>query len=270
MVRVRVVLLLSLALVAGGLVEAVAEDGGLSGTVGAEAAFLPGFSSELWLDLDWQVDGWSFGALTEVLALPAFGVSWTGSVGYTLGPVDLGGTMMIDVYPFGFVGLDLSAGVGLLDVSQDGFAVSADASLLAEILPAFGSTLSLDVDASYGIFSLWVDFDLGVPGFGVDLLVGGEVRVLDLDLEEGSLTADLGASTFVLPGPDAQLWFDVKLALGGIVVKSETDFALTPFGLMEQRFEIEVGSGGITVYAWGSFTGAGDLSAGIGGTYDFP
>ena len=270
MVRVRVVLLLSLALVAAGFVEATAEDGGLSGTVGAEVAFLPGFSSELWLDLDWQVDGWSFGNLAEILVFPAFGASWTGSVDYTLGPVDLGGTVAIDVYPFAFAGLDFSAGVGLLDVSQGGFAVSADASLLTEILPAFDNTLSLDVDASYGVFSLWVDFDLGVPDFGVDLLIGGEVRVLDLDLEGGGLTADLGASTVVLPGTDAQLWFDMELTLGGIVVTSETDFALTPFGLMEQRFEVEMGSDGITVYAWGSFTGAGDLSAGIGGTYDFP
>ena len=270
MVRIRGILLLSLALVAAGFVGTVAEDGGLSGTVGMEAEFLPGFSTEVWLDLDWDVDGWSFGNLTEVFVFPAFGVSWTGSVDYTVGPVDLGGTVMIDIYPFAFAGLDFTAGVGLLDVSQDGFAVSADASLLTELYPAFSSTLSLDVDVSYGIFSVWVDFDLTVPGFGVDLLIGGEVRVLDLDLEEGGLTADLGASTVVLPGTAAQLWFDMELTLGGIIVKSMTDFALTPFGLTEQRFEVEVGIDGVTIYAWAGFTGGGDLSAGIGGTYDFP
>ncbi len=270
MVRRGVLLLLSLVVAAAGFGGWAAEDGALSGTVGVEAAFLPGFTGDVWLDLDWQVDGWSFGSLAEVSVFPGFGASWTGSVDYSFDQVDLGGTVMVDVYPFAFVGFDLYAGVGLLDVAQDGFELSADAGLLSEIYPVFGNTLSLDVDASYGIFSLWGDFDLAVPGFGVSVLLGGEVRVLDLDLDGGSLTADLGASAFVVPAIDAQLWFDVGLGLGGVVVSSETDFALTPFALTEQRFEIEIGFDGFTVYVWGSFTGAGDLSAGIGCTYDFP
>ena len=197
-------------------------------------------------------------------------MSWTGSVGYSFGRVDLGGTVAVDVYPFAFAGFDLYADVGLLDVAQDGLELSADAGLASEIYPVFGNTLSLDVDASYGIFSVWSDLDLAVPGFGVSVLFGGEVRVLDLDLDGGSLTADLGASAFVVPAIDAWLWFDVEFGLGGVTVTSETDFALTPFGLTEQRIEIEIGFDGLSIYAWGSFTGAGDLSAGIGATYDFP
>ena len=270
MVRRGVVLLLSLVVAAAGFGGWSAEDGGLSGTVGVEAAFLPGFSTDVWLDLDWQVDGWSFGSLAEVSVFPGFGVSWTGSVGYSFGRVDLGGTVAVDVYPFAFAGFDLYADVGLLDVAQDGFELSADAGLASEIYPVFGNTLSLDVDASYGIFSVWSDLDVAVPGFGVSVLFGGEVRVLDLDLDGGSLTADLGASAFVVPAIDAWLWFDVEFGLGGVTVTSETDFALTPFGLTEQRIEIEIGFDGLSIYAWGSFTGAGDLSAGIGATYDFP
>ncbi len=241
MVRRRLVLLLSLAVAMAGFVGWAAEDGGLSGTVGVEATFLPGF-----------------------------GASWTGSLDYSFGRVGLGGTVEVDVYPFAFAGFDLYADVGLLDVAQDGFELSADVALYSVIYPVFGNTLSLDVDASYGIFSLWGDFDVAIPTFGVSVLFGGEVRVFDLDLDGGSLAADLGASTFVVPAFAAQLWFDVELDLGGVVVTSETDFALTPFGLTEQRVEIEFGFDGFSIYAWGSFDGAGDLTAGIGATYDFP
>jgi len=197
-------------------------------------------------------------------------VSWTGSLGYSFGRFGLGGTVAVDVYPFAFAGFDLSADVDLFDVAQDGFELSADAGLFSVIYPVFGNTLSLDVDASYGIFSLWGDFDLAIPTFGMSVLFGGEVRALDLDLDGGSLTADLGASTFVVPVFAAQLWFDVEFEIGSVVVTSETDFALTPFGLTEQRVEIEFGFDGFSVYAWGSFDGAGDLTAGIGVTYSFP
>ena len=270
MVQVKVVLLLSLAVVAGGFGGLAAETGGLSGTVGAEAAFLPGFSTDVWLDLDWNVGGFNIGSLTEVTVLPGFNVGETLAVDHSLGPVDLGGTVMIDVYPFAFGGLDFYAGVGLFDVAQGVLAISADATLLSEVYPALNATLSLDVDASYGILSLWADFDLGIPGFGASVLIGGEIRAFDLDLDNGGLTADLGVSAFVVPAVDAWFWFDMALELGAVTVTAQTDFNLTPFGLTEQRFEVEVGFDGLSVYAWGSFTGAGDLSAGIGGTYDFP
>jgi hypothetical protein len=270
MVRVKVVLLLFLAGVVSGFCGLAAESDGLSGTIGAEAAFLPGFSMDVWLDLDWNVDGFSIGSLTELTVLPGFTAGETITAWYSFGPFDLGGTVMIDVYPFAFGGLDLHAEVGLFDIAQDGVAISAGAGLYSEIYPTFANTLSLDVDASYGIFSLWGDFDLGIPDFGVSALIGGEVRVLDLDLDNGGLTADLGASTFVLPAVDALMWLDVAFTLGAVTVTSETDFTLTPFGLTEQRFEVEIGFDGFSVYVWASFNGAGDLSAGIGGTYDFP
>jgi uncharacterized membrane protein YtjA (UPF0391 family) len=270
MVRVRVVLVLFLVAAAFGFSGLADASNGLSGTVGVEAMFLPGFSTDVWINLDWNLDGLSFGNLVEISVFPGFAVSWTGTVGYSFGPVDLRGTVMLDVYPFAFAGVDFYAAVGLFDIASDGFEASADASLFSAIYPAFGNTLSLDVDASYGVFSLWSDVDLDIPGFGVSVLVGGEVRVLDLDLGNGGLTVDLGASTFVLPAVDAQMWLDMAITLGAVTVTSETDFTLTPFGLTQQRFEAKIGSNGLSVYVWGSFTGAGDLSAGIGGTYDFP
>ena len=270
MVRRGVALLSSLAVAAVGLGGWAAEGGGLSGTIGVEAALLPRFSTDVWLDLDGRLDGWSFGSLLEVSALPGVGVSWTGSIGTSFGPIDLGGTAEVDVYPFALGGFDLHAEVELLDVSQDGFEMSIGARLFSKVYPVFGNVLSLGVDASYGIFSLWADFDLTLPPFGVSVLLAGEVRLLDLDLEEGSLTADLGSSTFVVPALDAQLWFDVTFEFGDVVVTSETDFVLTPFGLTEQRFEVELGLDGLTIYAWGSLSGGGDLSAGVGGSYSFP
>jgi hypothetical protein len=270
MVRVKVVLLLFLVGAVSGFCGLAAESDGLSGTIGAEAAFLPGFSADVWLDLDWNVDGFSIESLTEFTVFPALTAIETMTVEYSFGVFDLGGTVMIDVYPFAFVGLDLYAEARLLDIAQDGVTFSADAGLFSEIYPTFGNTLSFDVDASFGIFSLWGDFDLGIPGFGVSVLIGGEVRVLDLDLDNGGLTADLGASTFVLPAVDAQMWLDMAFTLGAVTVTSETDFTLTPFGLTQQWFEVEIGLDGLSVYVWASFTGAGDLSAGIGATYDFP
>lgn len=270
MVRVRVFLLLLLAVTAVGVGGLAAESNGFSGTIGAEAVFLPDFSTDVWLNLGWSLDGFSFGSLTGVSVFPGFAVSETMTAGYSFGVFDFGGTVAIDVYPFAFGGFDLHAGVGLLDSAQDGFAVSADAALFSAIYPTFGAVLSLDVYASYGIFSLWADFDLDILSLAVDVLLGGEVRLLDLEMDSGGLTADLGASTLVLPAVDAQLWLDMALELGAVSVTSGTDFALTPFGLTQQRFEVEIGLDGLSVHAWVSFNGAGDLSAGIGGTYDFP
>ena len=270
MARVKVVLLLFLAGAVVGFGGLADEPDGFSGTVGIEAAFVLGFSTDLWIDLDWDVDGLSVGALTEISVFPVFAVGETMTVEYSFGPANLGATVMIDVYPFAFGGFDLHAGVTLLDIAQDGVAFSADLGLVSEILPTFGSTLSLDVDASYGVFSLWGDFDLDIPGFGTSVLVGGEVRILNVELENGGLTTDLGASSFVVPTVDAQMWLDMALALGAVTVTSETDLTLTPFGLTQQRFEIEIGFDGLSVYVWTSFTGAGDLFTVIGGTYDLP
>lgn len=270
MVRIKGLLVLALVAAITGAGGWAAEADGLSGSVGMEAALLPSFATDLWLDLDWNADGFSISSRTDISVLPGFTVSETLTAGLSFGLFDLRTTMGINVYPFGFGVFSVYSGVGLLDIAQDGFSFSVDASLHSEIYPTFGNTLSLDVVAAYGIFSLWADFDLGIPGFGVGVLVSGEIRVLDLDLANGQLTADLGASATFVPAAEGRLWFDMVLSLGEIVVRSDTSFTLAPFGLTEQRFEIEFGFGVLSVYAWGSFTGAGDLSAGIGGTYDFP
>ncbi len=270
MVRTKVVLLLFVVVAAVGVGGWADEETGLSGAVGAELAFLPAFAGDLWVDLDWNLGGWSLGALTEIGFLPAFTARCTGTVEATLSVFDLRGTAIIDVVPFDFAGLNLFAGVGLLDMSGEGFAVAVDAGAVFEILPALDAGLSLDIDASYGIFTAWGAFDLGIPGFGTTVWAGAEIRALDLELEDGQLTVDLGASTFILPAGDTRLWLDVALRLGIITVTAETDFELNPFGLAQQRIEIEVGFDGLTLYAWGGFTGVGDLTAGVGGTYEFP
>jgi len=216
------------------------------------------------------MDGWGLGMLTEVDLLPAFGVRWTGTVDAAVGPVDLRGTTAIDLVPFDIAGLNLLAGIGLLDMAGDGYTATIDASLLTVILPAFGTTLSVDLAASFGAASLWSNVALAVPGFGVTALTGAEVRVLDLELDDGGLTLDLGTSATLLPAIDAQFWFDAGLQLGVVTITAQTEFELMPFGLAEQRIEVEVALDALTIAAWFSFDGTGDLAAGITGTYDFP
>ena len=269
MMRAGVILVLCVAAVTVGCAWA-AEPEGLSGTVGVETDFLPGFATDVWLDLDWNVDGWSVGTLTELSLFPAFGAGWTGTVEYSFGAVDVGGALAVDVYPFDLVGLDAFAGVDLLDLTRDGLTTSVEASLLFEILPTLAGTLSLDADASYGGLSVWIDLGLGVPGFGVTVLGAGEVRVLDLDAGDGRLSAEVGASATVVPAFEASFWFDVTFELGAFEVTADTEFDLTPFGLAEQRIEVEARFDGLSVYAWGGFDGAGDVTAGAGARYDFP
>jgi len=270
MTRLKAILLALgvVALIGGGVWAQQAN--GLSGTVGIETDVLPAFTTELWVDLDWAVDGWTIGNRLDLDILPEFGASWMGSVDVTFAPVDLGLTAIVDIVPFDVVDLSFDAGIDLFEMTQDGFAASADAGLNVGILPGFDATASLDLDASYGVFSLWGDVDLTIPGFAVTTTVGGEARVLDLDLDDGSLIADLGASSQVIPDVDAQLWFDVAFDLRDLGVTSQTDIGLTPFELTQQRFDVELSVGPVTVYAWLGFDGAGELSGGLGGTYDFP
>lgn len=270
MVRFARMLVLCLAVLGVGFAAVAAEAGGLSGEAGVEAAFLPGFSTDLWLDLEWAFDGLTLESETDVALFPGFTATEELTAEIAFGVFEVGGVLAVTIYPFSFDELDLYVGVGLLDIARDGFAASADVRLTFGILPAFVTTLLLDLDASYGVFTFWSDADLTVPGFAVTALVGGEARLLDLDLTEGSLTADLGAQSTLLPAVDAILWFDVDLTLGILEVRSETDLVLTPFGLTEQRLTVELGFDGIAIYAWVGFTGAGDLTAGIGATYDFP
>ena len=267
MIRCRVAILCLLAAAIAGVGGWAT---GFSGTLGAQMAFLPTITGDVWFDLDWDLDGWGAGMSLECDVLPAFAVSWTGTVDATLGPVDLRATTAIDVVPFGLAGLDLYAGIGLLDLERGEFSAAIDASLLVDLLPAFGTTWSLGADLSYGVVSIWADVDLTVPGLDTTILTGAEVRVLALDLEDGDLTVDLGASTVLLPNVDARFWFDVGLRLGVVTVTAETEFELTPFGLADQRIEASLPFDGLTIAAWFGFTGAGDPTAGIYVTYGFP
>jgi len=267
MVRRRVAILCVLAAAIAGVGGWAAD---FSGSLGAQMAFLPTIDGDLWLDLDWDMGGWGIEMLSWFDVFPAFGVSWTGTVDATFGPADLRATTAIDVVPFGFSGLDLFAGVDFVDLQRGELSAAIDASLLVDLLPAFGTTWTLGADLSYGIVSVWADADLTVPGFDTTVLAAAEVRVLDLDLEDGELTVDLGASTTVLPGVEAQFWFDVGLRLGVVTVTAETEFELTPFGLADQRIEVRLPFDGLTIAAWFGFAGTGDPTAGIYGTYDFP
>ena len=270
MVRFTRILVVCLAVLVVGFVASAAETDGLSGTVGVEAAFLPGFATDLWLELDGTFGELALESETVITLVPGFAATEELTVEISFGVFEVGGFLSLTLYPFSFDEWDLYAGIGLLDIAQDGFTASADARLTLGILPAFVATLSLDLDASYGIFTLWSDIDLAIPGFVFTVFLGAEARLLDLDVGEGWLTADLGAQSTVLPALDADLWFDVELTVGRFDIRSETDYVLTPFGLTEQRLELEIGFDGFSIYGWAGFTGAGDLTAGIGGTYDFP
>jgi len=98
----------------------------------------------------------------------------------------------------------------------------------------------MDLDVSLWLLSFWSGVEFDVLTQGIDALVGGEIRLLDLVLDNGSLTVDWGSELEVLPAFDADLWFDVSFGLGDVTVASQTDFALTPFALTQQRFDISL------------------------------
>ena len=51
---------------------------------------------------------------------------------------------------------------------------------------------------------------------------------------------------------------------------SQTDFALTPFALTQQRFDIELDVDSFSIYVWGGYSSTVDFFAGFGFTYDLP
>ena len=278
---------------------AVAEDG-LDITIGAEATILPDFAADLWVDLDWSLDGLSVDSTTTLVFFPDLTATETLTIEYGFGWASLGATATIDLYPFAFIGFDVYADVGLLDTTfGDDGSLSLDAGLWMPIFPALEPVLSIDLDVSIWLLSLWSGVDFDILTQDIDALIGGEVQLLDLALDNGSLTAEWGAQMDVLPTFDAEMWFDValgfadvtmtsrtdfgltplaaeqqqfdvELALGDVTVTSQTVFALTPFALTQQRFDISLDVDGLSVYVWGGYSTTLDFFAGIGFTYDLP
>jgi len=248
---------------------AVADDG-LDIEIGAEAAILPDFTADLWVDLDWSLNGLSVGSTTTLTVFPVLAVDEALAVEYSFGWASLGATADVDIYPFAFAGFDIYADATLLDTTfgDDGL-LSLDVGLLVPIFPAFAPVISMDLDASLWLLSAWsgVDFDILAPG--VDALIGGEIRLLDLVLDNGSFTADWGSELDVLPAFNADMWFDVDLGLGDVTVTSQTDFALTPFALAQQRFDVEFDTDDLSVYAWAGYSPTVEFFAGIGFTFTY-
>ena len=278
---------------------AVAEDD-LDIVIGAEAEILPDFTAELWVDLDWSLDGLSVGSTTTLTVLPDLEANETLTVEYTFGWASLGAITSVDLYPFAFIGFTIYADAELVDTTfGDDGSLTLDAELWVPIFPALAPVVSMDLDVSIWLLSLWSGVDFDILAQGVDAWIGGEIRLLDLALDNGSLTADWGSLLDVMPAFDADMWFDASLGLGDVTVTSETDFALTPFAPEEQRFDVELAVGDVTVtsqtdlaltpfaldqqrfdveldadglliYVWAGYSPAVDLFAGFGFTYDLP
>lgn len=249
---------------------AVAENG-LDIEIGVEAVILPDFATDLWVDLDWSLDGLSVGSTTTLTVLPALLANETLTVEYSFGWASLGATAGVDLYPLAFVGFDIYADVGLLDTTfGDDGSLSLDAGLWVPIFPTLAPVVSMNVDVSVWLLSLWSGVDFDILTLDVDAWIGGEIRLLDLALDNGSLTADWGSELDVLPALDAIMWFDVSLGMGDVTLTSQTDFALTPFALVQQRFDISLNVDGLSIYVWAGYSPAADIFAGIGFVYDLP
>ena len=237
----------------------------------AEAVILPGFATDLWVDLDWSLNGLIFGSTTTVTVIPAFAANEALTAEYSFGWASLGATADVDLYPFAFAGFDIYANAGFYDTAfgEDGL-LSLDFGLSVPIFPAFGLVVSVDLDASYWLLSLWSGVDFDILAQSIDAWIGAEIRLLDLVLDSGSLSIDWGSEMTAMPAFGADMWFDVSLVLGDVTVTSQTDFALTPFALAQQRFDISLDIDGFSVYVWAGYSPATDIFAGIGFTYDLP
>jgi hypothetical protein len=242
----------------------------------------------------------SVGSTTTLTIVPALAANETLTVEYSFDSASLWATVDVDLYPFAFVGLDIYADARLLDTTfgDDGL-LSLDVGLWMPIFPAIAPIVSMDLDASLWLLSFWSGVDFDILAQGIDAWIGGEIRLLDLVLDNGSVTADWGSELDVLPALDADMWFDVsiglgevtvtsqtdfaltpfapeqqqfdvELVLGDVTVTSQTDFALTPFALTQQRFDVELDVDSLSIYVWGGYSPTADFFAGIGFTYDLP
>jgi len=249
---------------------AVAEDG-LDIAIGAEATFLPDLAGDLWVDLDWSVDGLSVGSTTTLVFFPDLTADETLTIEYGFGWASLGATTTIDLYPFAFVGFDIYADVGLLDTTfGDDGSLSLDAGLWMPVFPTLAPVISIDLDVSVWLVSVWSGVDFDILAQDIDALIGGEIQLLDLALENGSLTAEWGSQMDVLPAFETEMWFDISFGLGDVTVTSQSNFALTPFALTQQRFDISLDVDGLSVYVWAGYSPTADFFAGIGFVYDVP
>jgi hypothetical protein len=266
----RLLLAGTLVVLASAGMVVVAEES-LAIEIGAEAAILPAFTTDLWVDLDWDLDGLSVESMTTVAVVPAVTANEFLDIEYSFGWASMGATADVDLYPFDLVGFDVYVGVGLVDTTfGDDGTLLVDAILWVTIFPAVTPGVLIDLDASFWLLTLWSDINFDILAQAVDASCGGEIQLLNQTHDNGSLTAYLGTQLAVLPAFNADMWLDVDLEFGDVALTSETDVALTPFALTQQRFEVSIDVNSFSVYVWGGYSPALDVLAGIGFTYDLP
>ena len=253
-------------------VGANAQEGvsGWTAEFGIEGILLPDGGLDAWADLGWDLVGIRFGSLTEVTFLPAFGLGETLSASYTFDPVQFGLQLGVDVVPFAFNDLTLSAEAELIGIDGEDVTFSLDAGLRLRALPAFELTFSVGAEVAWWILDLWAQADLDILTIALDVLLGAEVAVLDVSWEGAGLSATLGAETAFVPAFDTHVWFDVLFEAEIFELRSETDLDLVPFDLIEQQIELSFTFDRLRLYAWAGFRGDLTVLAGIGITYSLP
>ena len=253
-------------------VGANAQEGvsGWTAEFGIEGILLPDGGLDAWADLGWDLVGIRFGSLTEVTFLPAFGLGETLSASYTFDPVQFGLQLGVDVVPFAFNDLTLSAEAELIGIDGEDVTFSLDAGLRLRALPAFELTFSVGAEVAWWILDLWAQADLDILTIALDVLLGAEVAVLDVSWEGAGLSATLGAETAFVPALDTHVWFDVLFEAEIFELRSETDLDLVPFDLIEQQIELSFTFDRLRLYAWAGFRGDLTALAGIGITYSLP
>jgi len=240
---------------------------GWTAEFGMEGTLLPNGALDAWADLGWDLLGIRFGSSTEAAFLPTFGLGETLSASYALDPVQFGLQLGLDVVPFTFDDLNLSAEAALIAIDGEDLTFSLDAGLRVRALPTFELTFSVDSDLAWWILDLWARADLDVLAIVLDVLLGAEAVVLDVSWEEAGLSAALGVEATLSPTFNAHVWFDVLFEAEIFELRSETDLDLAPLDLIEQRIEFSFTFDRLRLYAWAGFRGDLTALAGIGITY---
>jgi len=278
---------------------AIAE-GDLDVTIGGESTILPNFTSDIWVAVDWSLDGLSIASTTALTVFPMLATDEILTVEYGFNGASLGATVFLSLYPFSFDGFTLFVDVPLVNATfGDDGALSLDVGLWAPILPSVDVEISADLAVSIWIFSLWSNAGFDVLTQALDAQIGVEIQLLDLAFDNGDFAACWGAELDVLPALDAAMWFeaslslgdltiasltdfdlmpfapvnqriDVEIIMGDIALSSRTDLALAPFGLTQQRFDISLDVDALSIYVWFAYFPTANYLATIGFTYDLP